>query len=905
VTSEGLVALTEVVEPWLRVLAAIAFVALLIDWSRRGRHAAAQPAFDAPLPARTELAILALVVGIGTLVRTIAWDSDATPVFWFSETATLYVDRILREGRFSAAWLRSLGLVEVAEPHDSAFVLPVHAGLQTLLGPRFGVPLLSGAVFGSLAIPLAWALGRRVGSPAFGLAFAALVACSPIMLMWSRVNALCTASVPHVLLVMLVGWEAGRRRSVGLALLTGVLAWTSVYLYYAARLGIPLALLAIVAGSQRASSLRRGTLLAAVAVLGFVLAGWALRGHATTLPALWPTYGGYAGNKGERTLAEFVRQNLGLIVTEAWHTVVRCLGTRRTGWHSTARLPGVQHGGLWILPVALLGIVGLVSTVRHARRQWLWLVLAAAGLALPALSAMTARRILVLELAWCAFAAQGLFVVVDALGARAAPAIRRRLAALGVAVVASWSVFAVFVLSAALPAGTGQQIPFGDAGFGDGVTCRRCLDAAKGWSREMADGAFVVLFDNDVFRENRTSPGGLVAYGKIATLVAGTPDRFAEAYELMAGLDYEPPTPGRVFDRATTDFFTVLEARMARAAPERIVWHFERPTSWERWLAGRLVAAGGTAETFSTPLSPAPGLRVVTPWIRRAEALAVFRELAAGLAPNADSPCIALTPHDGFDTGTRVLLLAPDGPGTNAPPAWLATSFGTHHYKAFSFVAPLPIGAVVTPTSAGTATIELAGQQGDHVVYEVPSMRHQDLPRLASRPHGLNCAVQTGGEWWVLDPRTGAVVSAHPAASALPRGDWIGIATDPAGMVVLASGSQSVVVYDRQHRMEVARFPARVSPSVREQVDECTPLAVGADWVAIADLRTGVLSVYDRTGRDYGTRRLDHVVGPIPLGTIAGAGRYLAVGVGTAVRTFELRLDANCRRARADGARDG
>ena len=56
---------------------------------------------------------------------------------------------------------------------------------------------------------------------------------------------------------------------------------------------------------------------------------------------------------------------------------------------------------------------------------------------------------------------------------------------------------------------------------GDGIACRRCLDAAKEWAREIEDGAFVVLFDNDVMRENRTSPGGLPGYGKIAALVAG------------------------------------------------------------------------------------------------------------------------------------------------------------------------------------------------------------------------------------------------------------------------------------------------------------------------------------------------------------------------------------------------
>ena len=99
-------------------------------------------------------------------MRVVAWDSDATPPFWFSEIATLYVHPILQNHEFLPTWLETFRRIEVWEPHDSAFVLPIHAALQALLGPRFGIPLLSGAVFGVLAVPLAWALGRRVRSPA-------------------------------------------------------------------------------------------------------------------------------------------------------------------------------------------------------------------------------------------------------------------------------------------------------------------------------------------------------------------------------------------------------------------------------------------------------------------------------------------------------------------------------------------------------------------------------------------------------------------------------------------------------------------------------------------------------------------------------------------------------------------
>jgi hypothetical protein len=906
-TGQDLIALSVVVEPWLRAGAIAGFLVLLADWFFRRQQMRTEPALDAPLSPHQERRLLLLVVGIGTLLRFVDWDGDATPPFWWAETSTLYVDRILREGTFSSAWLRTFRLTQVADPHQSAFVLPVHAGLQALMGPRFGLPVLVGASFGSLAIPLAWALGRRVRSPAFGLAFAMLVACSPIMLTWSRLSALCIASVSHVLLAMLVGWEAGRRGSVVLALAAGVVAWTSVYLYYAARLGIPLAIAALMAGAQRVQRLRRGILLALVAAIAFLATAWTLHGRGFALTALWPDYTGYAGNKGERTVSELLSQNAASVVRELWHTVERCFADRRTGWQSEVWLPGMANGGLWIVPVALLGIVGLVSTLRHARHQWLWLALGAVGLALPAFSAMTSRRTLVLDLAWCAFAAHGLFAVVDTLGARAVPATRRRLAAFGVGLIASWSVAAVFALDAALPRGGGQHIPFGDAGFGDGVTCRRCLEAARTWRDEMADGAFVVLFDNDVFRENRTSPGGLIAYGKIAPLVAATPDRFVEAYSLMAGIDDEPPLPGRVFDPASTDFVTHLQTQIERTRPKRIVWHFERPTSWERWLAGRLAAAGGTQDTFATPLSPTHGIRVATPWAQRAGAFAVLRDLVTGLAPDADSPCISLTARDGFEMSSPPFLVAGDGSGLDAPPVWLATSFDTHRYASLDFVAPLPIGAVVTPSSETTPRrIDLVGRFGQRVLFDLPSLARTDLPGVADGSHGLNCATYADGHWWVLDAWTGAVTSAHPGASSVPKGDWIGIASDPSGALVLASGSQTIAVFDPQRQTEIARFPARVSPSVRVTTDECTPLAVGAHWIAIADLRTSVLSVYDRTGRDLGTRRLDRELRvPLTLTTIGGVGQYLAVGIGTMVRIFELRIDRDCPVSRPDGASDG
>jgi len=346
------------------------------------------------------------------------------------------------------------------------------------------------------------------------------VALSPLQVTWSRLSPMCSEAVLHVLAAMLAGWLAGRRGSVLLAIVTGVVAWTSFQQYYAARVSVPLAIVALVAGAQRASRPGRGVVLVLVAALAFGLVHRAVH-QGPSARGFWPSYREYVGNKGERSLVELVERNRGPVLHESRVALASYFGTRRSGWQSDVRRPGPQNGGLCLVPVALLGLVGLGAVRRRLAGRWPWLAVAALGLALPALSATTARRLLVFDLAWCGLAAHGLLAVIDGVGRRLAYVTRARAAVAALALLAAWSTIAVFATSAALAAKFGEHIPFGDAGFGDVIACKRCVAAARGWEREIRDGAFVVLFDNDAVRENRTSPGGLPAYGKIAALAAG------------------------------------------------------------------------------------------------------------------------------------------------------------------------------------------------------------------------------------------------------------------------------------------------------------------------------------------------------------------------------------------------
>src|SRR5262249_44307501 len=144
--------------------------------------------------------------------------------------------------------------------------------------------------------------------------------------------------------------------------------------------------------------------------------------------------------------------------------------------------------------------------------------------------------------------------------------------------------------------------------------CLRCDAAAHEWQDLIAHGDAVVLFDTDLGREDRTSPGGLEMYGKLAALAAGRPRAFVDFYAVMRGVDIEPPDAGPLYDPGKVDFATYLVDALEAVAPTTVVWQFERPTQWERWFADRLVAAGGERRLYATPLSVAPGIRVRTAW---------------------------------------------------------------------------------------------------------------------------------------------------------------------------------------------------------------------------------------------------------------------------------------------------
>jgi hypothetical protein len=292
---------------------------------------------------------------------------------------------------------------------------------------------------------------------------------------------------------------------------------------------------------------------------------------------------------------------------------------------------------------------------------------------------------------------------------------------------------------------------------------------------------------------------------------------------------------------------------------------------------------------------------VTTPADRIEEALAVMRELATG-ARSDDTPCVQLAEQPAPPGSyAPIFTLTAGGDGIARAPDWLLTSWREHRFQSFTFrTSTAPIGGWVGETSPGVLKAELVGQSGEHVTYELPSLKREEVGGLPPRAatFRLNCAARVDGHWWIVEPTTGRVVSTHPAGASLPAGKWIGVTPGPSGELVLVDANQFVLIFDPVRKATVVRFPARVVPGVRDTSDECAPVAAGIDWIATANLRVGVASFYDRHGRDIGTVQMQRRLRVAwTLSSLAGAGHYLGAAAGGTVRTWRVHLDPACHAA--------
>src|SRR5262249_51147175 len=161
------------------------------------------------------------IVVLAALLRTLFATSEHQPRWFFPESGVADAATLLMKGGVWTRWKVTLSSTQANWPGESAVMVPVNAFAVATLGPSLALPPYVGGLCGVVAVVLAWLLGRAVVSPAFGLAFAGLVAVSPLQVTWARLGGLQIAAVPHTLLVLWLAHRAGARRSIVLALVAG------------------------------------------------------------------------------------------------------------------------------------------------------------------------------------------------------------------------------------------------------------------------------------------------------------------------------------------------------------------------------------------------------------------------------------------------------------------------------------------------------------------------------------------------------------------------------------------------------------------------------------------------------------------------------------------------------------
>ncbi len=887
------------------IVAALIVAARSVRFTRTIPTSAVHPS----LGVRAEMACLTLVIAAALGLRIVGYTDPQEPRWWFSASTTLWAGQALATGDLGRQWTHLLQTTQAQSLERSAILMPVSTAFQALLGPSFHLPQLVGAFWGTLTVLLAWLAGRTIVSSAFGLAFGAFVACAPLQVAWSRLGFMAIGGGPHVLLVLWLAYLAGKRRRATIALLAAACAVAVVYGYQAARIAVPLGVVALFAGLRIADASRRDFVrmgailtLAAGITLGAV-------GSERLRGTLWPHYHGYVGARGEASADEFLRSAAEVLWKEA-PTAVRSyfwLGRLTDRGAIDDNDWGMASGGLCFLPVGALGFVGLGVALAMWKRAYPWLLFTALGLALPCLSAPTARRFLLFDIAWCALAAFGLLATLRSRWL-AGFSHRCRSACAGAffLLLTTWTGVTLAALNANLAPEVYTEIPFGESGHWDGRVCLGCVHTGQRWQREIERNNLVVLFDSDPEREQRGIPAGLPLFGKIGALTAGRRDRFIDFYAIARNFDIEPPDVRPVFDASRTSFASYIADRLEAAKATDIVLHFERPTQWERTVAERLKALGGTLTTLErrslvmfTITADRP-IEVRLPWTRRWEAVGLLVRLSGGVEP-AGRQCISVH-RVGAEPITREALILSPLPTRTTPPQWAIATFSGVEYGGRAVPALEPFALVASPPGASQQGLYALNHAGGYDLHD-PSTGTVSRGR-AHGPVRRNCAALVGDEWWVTDPVSGVLSTSPTRDRPLPVGSWVGIANGEGIGVVLASADQSLTVIDSVSLERRRSFPAAVPPSRHYHFGECTRVVAGRSWLATFNQLLARVVVYDPEGTVVASIALDSLVGvpPFFITDVAAQGDYLGVahaaptGGGTQVTTLQMVRASDCGR---------
>jgi hypothetical protein len=877
-----------VVEKVAIVLVPGALVALWL--ATRRLPPAAEPS-DSPTSklSAPEVGWLFVVLAGALLLRTFWWDRGIPATIFGGEIMTARADAAIRRGNYLAQWWTMVRGVQLSSwAYDSPVIQPLLVAFYSIVHPRLNRIVIFGGLVGTLGVGLAWLAGRVLHGPRVGLLLAGVLAVSPLQVVWSRLGYRAIAAVPHVLLVIVLATVAARRGSALLAVLTGVLSYASLYNYEAARVAVPLAFVAILAAAGDAPRPIRRILGVSVltAVTVAVLALTVPQGSLKE--TLWPTYSGYAGNQGESGMVDFVQRNQERVRREGARTLDAYFHVGRTGPPTPAIWSwGIQYGGLTFLPLTLLGVAGLLAAPSLGWGALVWIWTLVLGLAVPALGCASARRLLVFDLGWSAFAAFGLALLPRSPLLRRVP-LRHRpgLAAVSLGALGAWTFIAMALLGRGPGGPAILHVPFATGCLNDVLFCPRCAEIAQRWERDIANGDLVILLDSDAQRENATAPAGLSLFGQVAALGSDRPEWFQELHPVIWNLNFLP-TFRQYYSPVGTPGGYLSE--LLRSTPyRRVVWHSERPIAWDRELAKRLLAAGGRIETFPTPFGPGVGFRVETEKANENDVIAAVTAFLPGAAEVAPTSCVTTIRVRAEATPLPANALATVSvPNSSEPPTWFALSYH-QAYRPAGMSFPLPAVRDIVLVDGGGAQIRALQSDGLESTFAWPNGNAIATRVTHLEPVGRHCAAFAGGQWWVVEPESGALRAATLPPS-LPRGDWLGIASDQRSELLLADADQALVAVNAESGAESFRVRIPVTPTERpEETWQCIQLVRGGGWFGVFDGARNRLRLYRDTGGSLGALDLTALGLPF-VRALAARDEFLAVA--TADRVTTLRVD--------------
>jgi len=832
---------------------------------------------------RTVLA-LAAIVSVGIVLRTLWADELLTPTHHagLMSTPSLSELRARPAAALLAEWWRQLHSFQgLSLVWSSAVLMPVDSFLLGLFGPSLGFPAFAGAVWGVFSMLLAFGIGRRLDGRGLGLAFAALLAVSPMQITWSRVGGIYVGAVPHVLAAVWLAMVAVGRRSIVLALLGGAWSWMSLYSYYPARLALPLGAWTLVSfGGATVGWRRRALLLAAYGVPSVL--GYLLLAPQDVLQTFWPMVG--FRNFGESSAGAVLFASVEGVGRRLMETMRLLFVAGRDSPHTWSYGLGARHGGAILLPTIALGLIGLARMLRSPWRHRLVLGFLAAGLLPSIFSFAELRRLLVFDAAWCLAAAGGALALARH-AARRAPRATRLAAACGYGALACWSLGTVVALAAA-PQREITAMPFGLGLQSEGITCNGCGWRTRRWRDLARSGAAVVVMDGDAKRDALQFHLRTDGYAMLASLAAGREGAVVDFYDVIGNVRQRWTSgPTRYWEDGWEAF---LRQQLRATAGDRVVWVFTTPTQIERRAIAKLEGLGGSVEQVHFPfdatntLGPAhqeelggATVEVTTPRHLIDEALAVVRDTLAPAAPGPELQNATLVAHRAL--GDRPVGLA----GTlDEGGQWRWGVALPHALDLGSGQAP----STPWPAAVGvTASRFLAlGRDGatlepgpDGIVVHAPD------PALA--PVGTGCAALVGDSWVVVDPIRGTLRSGADT-SWLPRLPWVGIASS-GGRLVLAAATGELVVADTARREVTARWRMPIWRGRNREFGGCSAVLAGDGWYATYDYQSATAAFVDDHGAPLGSLDLRVALGD-PTAEIEAVGAaHGAIAVGSGRRS--------------------